>query len=42
MEAKIEGLSEEINRRTEFLQKEKDEVEAIRIEAMKNNSFIVD
>ena len=30
MEAKIEGLGEEISRRAEFLQKEKAEVDAIR------------
>ena len=42
MEAKIEELGDEIQRRAEFLQKEKDEVEAIRIEATKNNSFIID
>ena len=42
METKIEELTDEIQRRTEFLLKEKDEVEAIRLEAKKNNSFIID
>ena len=42
MESKIEELTDEIQRRTEFLQKEKDEVEAIRLEAKKNNSFKID
>ena len=42
MESKIEELSGEIEYRADFLQKERDEVQGIQQEVIRNNSFMKD